>query len=257
MSDSELPPDLTRDAFLGGSINVLQPREGYRSGNDAVFLAAATSAKPGDSVLELGCGVGVASLCLMARVPDLQGTGVELQPEYARLAERNAEACEAQLTIVLADLADLPGNLMQQGFDWVMANPPYFLPRRGSPSMDGGRDVARRERTPIADWIDVAAARLKPRGWLVMIQVAERLPDVLASLSGFGSVSVLPLQSRASRPAGRVLVRARKGGRAPFRLLPPLVLHEGRDHIEDSGRYTKRAESILRHGEAIDWADRK
>ena len=80
----------TTDDFLGGLVSVIQPRKGYRAGVDAVLLAASIPAKPGQQVLELGCGVGVASLCLAARVPDLTMTGVELQSDYAALALQNA-----------------------------------------------------------------------------------------------------------------------------------------------------------------------
>ena len=61
--------ETTFDSFLGGQVQVHQPRDGYRAGTDQVLMAAACPAVAGDTVLELGCGVGVASLCLLARVP--------------------------------------------------------------------------------------------------------------------------------------------------------------------------------------------
>ena len=36
--------DLTRDAFLGGRVTLLQPRRGYRAGTDPVLLAASVEA---------------------------------------------------------------------------------------------------------------------------------------------------------------------------------------------------------------------
>lgn len=79
------PEELTQDRFLDGRLLVAQPRRGYRAAMDPVLLAAACPARPGQAVLELGCGAGVASLCLGWRVPDLRLAGLELQPAYARL----------------------------------------------------------------------------------------------------------------------------------------------------------------------------
>ena len=56
--------DLTDDKFLGGQLTLMQPRDGYRAGLDPVFLAASITAHVGESVLDLGCGVGAAALCL-------------------------------------------------------------------------------------------------------------------------------------------------------------------------------------------------
>ena len=52
--------DLTEDAFLDGRVRLLQPRKGYRAATDPVLLAAAVAAKPGDKVLDIGCGAGAA-----------------------------------------------------------------------------------------------------------------------------------------------------------------------------------------------------
>ena len=100
--------DLTCDDFLGGKLRIWQPRIGYRAGVDPVILAASVPAKPGDTILELGCGVGVASLCIAARVPDVQITGVEIQVDYAALAKRNARENKKAFDVFTADLRELP-----------------------------------------------------------------------------------------------------------------------------------------------------
>ena len=244
----------TCDAFLGGRVQVLQPRHGYRAATDPVFLAAACPAQPGQSVLELGCGVGVASLCLAARVPELSLVGVERQPAYAALARQNAGAHD--LTIVEADLAALPVDLRQRSFDHVIANPPYFATGDGTAALDAGREAANREETPLADWIATARARLLPKGWLTLIQTAERLPDCLAALGqGFGAVTVLPIQPRVGRAATRVVIRARKSSRAPFRLLPAFLIHEGAAHPGDRPDFTTQAEAVLRHAAPLGFAE--
>lgn len=245
--------DLTKDAFLGGRVTAWQPGSGYRAGTDPVLLAAACPARPGDSVLELGCGAGVASLCLAARVRGIAVTGIERQPLYAALARRNAAEAGAPFEVIEADLVALPPEVRQRSFDHAIANPPYLRPGAGTSAGDAGREAALREETPLPLWIEVATARLAPGGWLTVIQAAERLPEMLGAMARLGSVSVLPLQPREGRPAGRVLLRARKGGRAPFRLLPPLVLHEGARHVTDGDSYSPRVAAILRDGAALDW----
>ncbi|SLN68095.1 tRNA1(Val) (adenine(37)-N6)-methyltransferase [Pseudoruegeria aquimaris] len=244
--------DLTCDAFLGGRLSIWQPRKGYRAGVDPVLLAAAVDARPGQSVLELGCGAGVASLCLGARVPGLQLTGVEIQPFYAGLARRNAQQNGLGLAVHEADLARLPTELKARSFDHVIANPPYFLRSRGTEAPDAGRERAMGEATPLSDWLMAAARRLAPKGWLTLIQDAERLPDLLAAMPGaLGSLSVLPLAAREGRPAHRILLKARKGGRAAFRLHPPILLHEGRAHQRDGEDYTAAISAVLRDGAAL------
>ena len=86
-----LSPDLTEDSLLGGRVRLRQPQVGLRAGHDAVLLAAAVPARPGERVLELGCGSGAAFLCLAARVPDLDIVAVEREPALAALARDNAE----------------------------------------------------------------------------------------------------------------------------------------------------------------------
>ena len=44
------------ETFLGGRVRIEQPESGFRSGLDAVMLAAAVPAQPGDTALELGAG---------------------------------------------------------------------------------------------------------------------------------------------------------------------------------------------------------
>ena len=248
--------ELTQDAFLGGRVLAWQPRRGYRAGIDAVLLAAAVAARPGDSVLELGCGVGVAGLCLAARVPGVSLAGVELQEDYAALARRNAAQNATSFDVHCADLRVMPAALRAQSFDHVMANPPYFSRARGSAAPDGGRDTALAGDTPLADWLDAATRRLRPGGRLTIIQKGDRLGDVLAAIdSRLGAVHVLPISPRHGRDAELILIAARKGAGAPLRLAAPLVLHEGDRHLRDGDSYRAEIQEILRNAAPLNFAD--
>jgi tRNA1Val (adenine37-N6)-methyltransferase len=121
--------------------------------------------RPGDRVLELGCGVGVASLCLATRVDAVSVTGIERQADYAALARRNALEASLPVDIVEAVTSrDLPSDLRRLSFDHVIANPPYFRAGEGTGAQDRGKDNSFREDTPLHVWLKVARARLKPRG---------------------------------------------------------------------------------------------
>ena len=243
---STLDTKTTDDAFLGGRLSLLQPRVGYRAGVDPVLLAAAVPAKSGQSLLDLGCGVGTAMLCLHARVAGLSLTGVEVQSRYADLARENAARNDAVATVYTNDLADLPAGLRAQQFDHVIANPPYFGRDAGTASRDPGRDTAFAGDTTLATWITTAAKRCAPKGTVTIIQKTSRLPELLAAMPAtLGSRVVLPLAGRAGRDADRVIVQARQNGRAAFRLLAPLVLHQGGDHGADTPDYTSILSAIL------------
>lgn len=246
------PEDLTQDKFLDGRLLIGQPRRGYRAAMDPVLLAAACEARPGQAVLELGCGAGVASLCLGRRVPGLHLVGLEVQPAYADLARRNAAQNGIALEVVEGDLAAMPGALRGQAFDHVIANPPYFSAGGGTAAADTGRERAQREATPLEIWVRMGLKRLKPGGWITMIQNADRLSDLLAAMAaGAGSTVVLPIAPRAGRAAGRVIVTARKGGRGALRLLAPLVLHAAPEHGVDTEDLTEIAQTVLRAGGSL------
>ncbi|QIE57171.1 methyltransferase [Pikeienuella piscinae] len=240
---------MTEDALLGGLVRLLQPRAGYRAATDPVLLAAASAAKPGARVLDAGCGAGAAMLCLAARVPGLETHGLELQPPYAGLARRNADLNGVAAAIWDGDLFGPPAELRRIGFDIVMTNPPYF-DAFGAPSPDPGRDAARRATggRSAAEWTAAAVARLRSGGRFATIHLAAKLPEILAGLAGAGDIAVLPLQSRAGRDAKRVIVTARKGARGPFRIAPPLIIHDGETHRRDADDFSTAADAVLRRG---------
>ena len=241
----------TDDAFLGGRLRLWQRARGYRAGIDPILLAAAVTAKAGQTVLELGCGTGVVLLSLATRVPGLHLTGVELQPAYAELARRNAARNGIAAEIVEADLRALPSGLRALSFDHVVANPPYLDRSSGSAAADPGREAAFGESVPLADWIVAGMRRLRPQGRLTLIQRADRLPDLMSALGGRG-VTVRPIAARIGRDADRVIVTAVKGGRAPFRIAASLIVHQGLRHERDGEDYTPAIRAVLRNAAPLD-----
>lgn len=246
--------EAVENGFLDGKLRILQPAEGYRAATDPVLLAATVPVKPGQSVLDLGCGVGTASLCLGHRMPGLDLHGLEKQAEYTVLARRNADLNTIPMTVYDGDILQMPPELRQRGFDVVMTNPPWH----GETSFASpipGRDVANRMADMTLNiWITAAFTRLLPGGWFVMIQRAVWLPEILSALATrAGDIAVLPLQAREGRDAKRVIVKARKGSQGPFRIAPPLVLHKGTEHVADGDDFSPIARAILRDGAGFDF----
>jgi len=240
---------LTCDGFLDGRLRIWQPRDGYRAATDPVFLAASIPAKPGQSVLDLGCGVGTAALCLGRRVDGLELHGLDIQPEYARLARRNAEENGITLEVHEGDVAAMPPELRQRDFDHVITNPPFFTTDTATGPDNAGKNTAHVGPADSVDvWISAALRRLLPGGFLSIIHRAERLDDILAALHGVaGDCRVLPIIARPGRAANRVLVQSRKGRKGALQLLWPFVVHDGESHREDGENFTQTARSILRN----------
>jgi tRNA1(Val) A37 N6-methylase TrmN6 len=241
----------TCDAFLGGRVLAKQPETGFRSGLDAVFLAAACPAQEGARVLEAGCGAGVASLCLLARVPRLSVTGIEVDPDLAKLAHDNASAngFAGQFAVLGADLtAPWPelehAGLKREHYDHVMANPPFYIREHTRPSRDSRNARSRAmSSNGLEQWLRFLAAAAKAGGTCTLIHMAEALPDLLAAFEGrFGGLHVIPLYPRAGVNAIRVIIRGKKGSRAPLLLAPGLILHE------ENGAQSEAAQAVLRMG---------
>jgi tRNA1Val (adenine37-N6)-methyltransferase len=229
------------DTFLDGRVRVTQSGSGFRSGLDAVMLAAAIPAAANQTVLELGAGSGAASLCLMARVGGLRVTGIEKDQDLAALAQGNAAANSTDCTFVAADIFALPPDL-KRDFDQVFANPPFH--GEGQVSPDPARAAALMDDGLLRDWLKLGLQRTVSGGFFTAILRADRLNEALAALPERG-LCAFPLWPRQGEAAKRVIVQARKGSNAPFALLPGLVLHQ------EDGSWNQEADAVLRRGNAL------
>jgi tRNA1(Val) A37 N6-methylase TrmN6 len=225
--------ELTEDAFLGGQLRLKQLKSGHRAGHDAVLLAAATAARSGDRVADLGAGAGVAGLAVARRVAGIDLVLVEIDAALAGLARVNADANVIHAEVIVLDVeadaaAFAAAGLVPDSVDAVLMNPPFNDPARHRGSPDQARHTAHVATDETLNaWVHAARRMLRSDGALTLIWRADGIADVLAALSrGFGSLAILPVHGEAGRPAIRVLVHAIKGGRAPTRVLPGLMLND-------------------------------
>lgn len=256
------PEPVTDDAFLGGALRILQPKNGYRAGVDAVLLAAAVpfaAGRPGRA-LDVGAGVGTAGLCLARRCPEISVALFEREPALVRLADENIRRnnLTGRVTVAAGDIdsvsdAELGALGIAAGsFDHVLANPPFHVEGDGTAAADRLKAAAHAmPATGLEQWSRFLARMAKPGGTATIIHKAEALPDLLAGIcKRFGAVRVLPLHAQADAPAIRVIVHGTKGSKAPPMLLPAFVLHSA------NGGFSAEAENILRHGGGLAIAGR-
>jgi tRNA1(Val) A37 N6-methylase TrmN6 len=134
-------------------------------------------------------------------------------------------------------------------FDAAMANPPFFDDPTALRAPDPAKSAAWMAEGGLSAWTGFLAKAVREGGTITLIHRADRLADLLALLAPkAGSFQIRGIHPFADAPAKRVLVRAVKTGKAPLKLLPPLVLHPRGD-----GKHTAEAEAILRGEAALSW----
>ncbi|MDD3028673.1 MAG: methyltransferase [Alphaproteobacteria bacterium] len=237
----------TLDGVLNRCVLLEQPATGYRVAIDTVLLAASVPALPGDRILDLGCGVGGAMICLAYRVPAIGGLGVDIQPFLVELCHHNIgrNVCAKGLDVRRDDVTSLPADLRGH-FDHVLMNPPYHARDRHDVSPDDSKRQAFTDEGALESWIMSAGQALKPSGTVTIVHRADRRGEVEGCLGkAFGEIEVLPLLPREGQAPKRLILRARKDALFSIKESNGLVLHK------KSGAYTPEAEAVLRHAQPM------
>lgn len=247
--DAESSSEIVENALLDGRVRLRQPARGYRAGMDAALLAAAAGATAGERVIEAGCGAGAVLMQIAARAPGAILAGLERDPVMADLARGNAALNGAEAEIVTGDVAAGFRALGLPPFDLAVSNPPFFDDAGALRAPAPGKRGAWMADDGLAAWTGFLLKAVREGGRIIVIHRADRLADLLALLGDkAGSFAIRPVHAFADEPAKRVLVQAIKTGKAPLRLLPPLVLHE-----RGGAKHSAEAEAILRGEAGLRW----
>jgi tRNA1(Val) A37 N6-methylase TrmN6 len=264
--------DETIEDLRTGGLRLVQKRDGFRFGEDSVFLAAFAAGlypRSADRPLraaDLGCGCGSVAVLLSRRLPRAVITGIELIPRIADVATRNASLnrLSDRLRFVRGDLRDLRGRLPNRtddlfphhAFDLVVSNPPYRIPTTAAapatsaapttaaaPAAAPSELVVAREEVActLDDLLGAAVHLLRSRGRLVLVHGPERLPDLMESLRRhhLEPETLRMVLPAADRAPSCLLVSATANGRpGGFRILPPLIVRDA------DGAYTREADAI-------------
>ena len=219
-------PGESLDAILGGRLQFIQSRDGYRFSVDALLLAGFATIRDRDVLVDLGTGCGVIPILLLHTRPIAYAVGLEIQPELASQAARNVRlnGFDRRMSVVRGDLRALP--LKGGSADVVVCNPPYRKLDSGRINPDARRAIARHEIMASLDDI-LAAARylLRKRGRIAFVYPSVRLVDAFARMRRFGfEPKRVQFHYANLKPGAKMaFIEGTPGGRAEIRVLPPIL----------------------------------
>ena len=177
----ELKPGERIDDLQLDGLHILQKKDGFRFGMDAVLLADFTRTRPRERIADLGTGTGILSLLLSHQQPDTQFEAIELQPDMADMAGRSVElnGLSDRIHVHAMDLRQAPEAFGYEKFHAVVCNPPYG--KRGGVlhNPNSALAIARHEiLTDLETVVHTASRLLRPGGRFFMVHQADRLAEI-------------------------------------------------------------------------------
>ncbi|MCL2789901.1 MAG: methyltransferase [Desulfobulbus sp.] len=232
MPEPNLPRHaVTDDTLFGGRLVCRQPRDGYRFSMDAVLAAHFVQPRPGQRMLDLGCGCGIIGLLVCFRHPEVMVAGLESQEALAALAEENVRrnGFASRFAVLRGDVRAIGALVPPESIDVIVCNPPYGGRETGRLNRDTQAAHARHElQGTIDDFVRAAAFAVKNRGQVVFIYPARRCNVLLAAFQArrLTPKRLLPVYSSPDAAcACLVLVEARKNGGEQIDILTPFFIH--------------------------------
>lgn len=229
---------------VNDSLKLIQITDGLTFGTDALLLAGYIGSGYARGC-ELGGGSGIISMLLLSRGKLKSATSVEIQEEYARLTEKNAELNGlTSLTSVCADIRDYRSELE---FDAVYTNPPYMKTDSGKANVLSNKNAARHEvNGDIADFAAAGERLLRFGGSFFAVYRPDRLTDLIAAMRShkLEPKRMTFVHADTHSESSVVLVEARRGGGVGLMLTRPLIIYTDKSHSE----YTEDMKYIMENG---------
>lgn len=230
---------------VNDKLSLIQKTDGLLFGTDALLLASYVSGKF-DFGVEFGGGSGIISMLLLSREKLAFCDTVEVQEDYARLIERNAElnSLKERLTAVFADVREYKPR---KDADIVFTNPPYMKTASGKSCENDAKNIARHELCgSISDFLIAAKKTLKFGGAFYAVYRPDRLVDLLCAMrsEGIEPKRATFVHASADSEASMVLIEGRRGGSAALKLTKPLIIYRDKEHKS----YTDDMNYIMNEG---------
>ena len=125
IKDDECLDDLQNGLFI------IQKKNGFKFGIDAVLLSDFAKETRSKKTLDLCTGTGIVPLLLSAKTNTPKIFGLEIQEEIAQMAQRSVEhnKLEDRISIECGDLKTAVSIYGRDSFDKITCNPPYKIGR--------------------------------------------------------------------------------------------------------------------------------
>jgi tRNA1(Val) A37 N6-methylase TrmN6 len=238
-----LNEDETLDDLQLKGINIIQKKEAFRFGVDAVLLANFANVKRGMKVFDLCTGTGIVPFILAGKTEASYIKGLEIQEDMVEMAKRSVEfnELEQRLQIIHGDLKDINLLKSMDKVDVLTVNPPYKLKSSGIINIDDKNAIARHEICcTLEDVIIAARILLKDNGRLFMVHRPERLADILCLMRKhrIEPKTIRMVHPNTKKAPNIVLVEGQRDGGAFLKWEAPLYVYD------DKGGYSEEIDRI-------------
>ena len=232
LKDGERLDDLNRNGY-----HIIQDKNRFCFGMDAVLLSGFAQVKRGETVLDLGTGTGIIPILLAAKTQGAHFTGLEIQPDSADMAARSVayNHLEDKIGIVTGDIKDASKLFGASSFDVVTTNPPYMIGQHGLQNPDEAKAIARHEvLCTLEDVVRESAKVLRPGGRFFMVHRPFRLSEIFGCMTQYG---IEPKRMRLVYPfvdkePNMVLIEGIRGAKKRMTVEKPLIVYK------EQGKYT-------------------
>ena len=218
------------DLQLNG-LELIQNPEKFCFGVDAVFLSDFAKVKPGERVLDLGTGNGIIPILLSAKTKGSHFTGLEIQPEMAKMARRSVSynGLEEKVDIVTGDIKEAAEIFKPAFFDVITTNPPYMIAEHGLRNPEDAKAIARHEVLCTLDDILRDSMRLlQDKGRFYMIHRPFRLTEIMIKMNHYKiePKRIQFIYPHINKEPTMVLIEGVRGAKQRVTVEPPIVIYE-------------------------------
>ena len=226
LMENERLDDLQRNG-----LKIIQKTDGFCFGMDAVLLSGFASVKPGERALDLGTGTGIIPLLLSAKTKGDHFTGLEIQTEIMKMAQRSValNGLEKKIDIIQGDIKEASRIFGAASFDVVTSNPPYMNDAHGLKNPGDVKAISRHEvLCTLEDVVREGTKALKPGGRFYMVHRPHRLAEIITVMRQYKLEPKLMkfVHPFADKDANMVLIEAVRGGGAWLKLEPPVIVYK-------------------------------